>query len=108
MNLNINPAPEQLRELIRQCDDSAGNHVLWVKKSGDVELAQIPVGQPADGFEKTHPDLQIRFETFEAGNEYVGPEAAADDEWISELFDRLTASWTKAKGKAEVAYVDTY
>ena len=106
MNLNSNPTIEQLRELIRRCDDSAGHHVLWVKKSGDLELTKIPEDQTPVGFEKAHPDMQIRFETFQAGNEYVGPEAADDDEWIAELFDSLIEKWHQAKGKSEVVYGD--
>ena len=38
----------------------------------------------------------MRFETFLAGNEYVGPEAADDSEWISELFDRLVTEWRRS------------
>ena len=50
--------------------------------------------------------MQIRFETFLAGNEYVGPEAAQDDEWIAELLDRLLQEWSRAKGRPEVLAVD--
>jgi hypothetical protein len=108
MNLNSNPTIEQLREIIRPVEDSAGHHVLWVKKSGDVELTKIPADQPLAEFEKAHPDMQIRFETFQAGNEYVGPEAAEDDEWVSELFDSLLKKWRQAKGKSEVVYVGAF
>jgi hypothetical protein len=106
MNVNTNPTPEQLRDLIRECDDSAGNHVLWVKKTGEVKLSAVPVNQTPDGFERDHPDMQIRFETFLAGNEYVGPDAARDDEWIAELLDRLLQEWSRAKGRPEVLAVD--
>src|SRR5205807_2505873 len=106
MNLNSNPTPAQLRELIRRCDDSAGHHVLWVRKSGDVELSRIPTDETPVGFEQAQRDMQIRFEAFQAGNEYVGPEAADDDEWVSELFDRLIKQWPQAKGQAKVAYAD--
>src|SRR5947209_4594208 len=78
MNLNSNPTTGQLRELLRLCDDSAGHHVLWVKKTGDVELSRIPQDQTPVSFEEAHPDMQVRFETFLAGNEYVGPEGADD------------------------------
>ena len=47
----------------------------------------------------------MRVETFEAGNEYVGPEAADVNEWVSELFDRLLMEWSKAKGNKDVVYV---
>jgi hypothetical protein len=108
MNLDRNPTIEQLRELVRQCDDSAGHHVLWVKKTGDVEISRIPGDQTPVGFEKAHPEMQLRLETFQAGNEYVGPEAASDDDWISELFESLRKEWQKAKGKPGVAYIDKF
>lgn len=108
MNLDTNPTIEQLRELVRECDDSAGHHVLWVKKSGEVEITRIPRGRTPAGFEPSHPDMQLRVETFLAGNEYVGPEATEDNDWIAELFERLTTAWQQAKGKPEVAHLDKF
>ena len=106
MNLNTNPTPDQLRELLRRCDDTSGHHVLWVKENGDVVLSRLPGKRPVESFDHDHPEMRMRFETFLAGNEYVGPEAAQDDEWVSELFERLLREWTKARGKPEVAYVN--
>jgi len=108
MNLNSNPTIEQLRNLVRRCDDSSGHHILWVKKSGDVEISCIHKDQSPVGFEKAHQDMQLRFETFQAGNEYVGPDAADDDDWISELFDRLRKEWPRAKGQPGVACLDKF
>jgi hypothetical protein len=108
MNLDFNPTIEQLRELVRQCDDSAGPHVLWVKKTGEVDIASVPQGQTPARFEEAHPEMQLRFETFLAGNEYVGRDAAADDDWISELFDRLRSEWHNAKGRPDVAYAEKF
>jgi hypothetical protein len=106
MNLNVSPTPDQLRELLRRCDDTAGHHVLWVKENGDVVLSRVAKNGALENDEKGHPEMKMRFETFLAGNEYVGPEAAQDDEWVSELFERLVREWAKARGKAEVAYVN--
>jgi hypothetical protein len=106
MNLNANPTPQQLRELIRRCDDNAGHHVLWVRNTGEVEISRIPDDQSPVGFRVADPEMQIQYEPFLAGNEYVGPEAAADEEWLSELFDSLLAEWSRAKGKPGVAYID--
>ena len=61
MNLDDNPTIEQLRELLRSCDDSAGHHVLWVKKTGDVELSRIPKDRTLVGLEEAHQEMQVRF-----------------------------------------------
>lgn len=106
MNLDNNPTVDQLRDMVRKCDDSAGHHALWVHKNGDVEISRVPTKEDPPSFEEAHPDTQLRFETFEAGNEYVGPDAADDNAWMSELFERLTSQWNVAKGKTGVEYVD--
>jgi len=115
MNLNANPTREQLRELLEQCDDTAGHHVVWVKRNGDVvistirhsyvDIAKIRDEPTVIGFQQDHPEMQLRCETFLAGNEYVGPEAAANDEWVSEFFDALLNAWQNKKGMPEVAYI---
>ncbi len=106
MNLNDNPTIEELREMIRPCNDWAGSHVLWVKKTGEVVLSRIRWDHPSAEFQRAQPDMQMRVETFGAGKEYVGPEAADNQEWMSELFGRLLSEWSNAKGKPNVAYVD--
>ncbi len=102
MNLNANPTPDELRTLLRSLNDSASHHVLWVSKFGDVHVAPVSAPQP----DADMPDAQLRFETFLSGNEYVGPDAAADDEWVAELFDRLNREWQSAKGRPTVALAE--
>lgn len=106
MNLENNPTIEQLRELVRQCDDRAGHHVVWVSKAGDVQISMVLEDQSPVEFESARPEMQLRLETFQRGNEYVGPDAAVDEEWISELFENLKNAWRETKGKQEVAYID--
>jgi hypothetical protein len=98
MNLNADPTKEQLRELLARCDDRAGHHVLWVDRGGEVRISQLPRVWPPPPFEPG-PDVQLYHELFEAGKEYFGEEAAADDEWVSELFRVLVELWGKAKGR---------
>jgi hypothetical protein len=115
MNLDNHPTPEQLRQLLAGCDDHAGHHVLWVKRNGEVEISTIQhpyldvcslQNEPAVlRLEQEHPEMQMRCETFLKGNEYVGPEAAANDDWIADFFDILGREWQKRKGRPEVAYV---
>jgi hypothetical protein len=115
MNLDNHPTPEQLRDLLARCDDRAGNHVVWVKRNGDVEISVIQhprvdvrriQNEPAVlKLQEEHPEMQMRCETFLKGNQYVGPEAAADDEWLAEFLDILVSGCQKAKGLPEVVYV---
>ncbi len=105
MNLNNNPIPDQLRELLARQDDNAGHHVLWVAPNGDVTVTILPRGLPAVDFHPVSGDVRLRYETFLAGNGYVGPEAAADDEWVSELFDRLVTEWRRVKETSELELI---
>lgn len=107
MNLDRDPTVGQLRDLIQQGDDRAGHHVVWVKKNGEVVLSRIPKGQKPIWAEQEHPDMQMCTEVFRIGNEYVGPEAAADNEWVTELFNRLLLEWPQAKQGTEVVHLDT-
>ena len=106
MNLDANPTKEQLKELLAAHDDRAGDHMLWVTRGGDVELCTMPRDQAGAVFERAHPEMQIRYETLLAGNEYVGREAANCDEWVAHLFENLLEKWRKTKGQPEVAYVE--
>src|SRR3954468_4933551 len=108
MNMNMNPTVEQLRHLVEACDDHAGHHVLWVAKNGEVRVSRIPKDMTPTGFEDAQPEMRLRFETFQAGNDYVGPEAAKDREWISQLFDTLKKDWPVAEAKSVVEYIDQF
>ncbi|HYT93773.1 MAG TPA: hypothetical protein VEL76_33950 [Gemmataceae bacterium] len=108
MNLDANPTIQELQELLRRCDDRAGHHVLWVSKAGDVAIARLPKNEPAINFNELHPEMQMRCETFLAGNEYVGPEAAESTAWVAELLDSLLREWGRVKGTPAVGYADQY
>ena len=108
MNMNMNPTVGELRELIRECDDVAAHHVLWVAHNGDVHVSEVPKDRTPAGYQDDQPDMQLRFETFLAGNEYVGPEAAEDDGWINQMFGALTKEWPRAKAKPKAEYVDLF
>lgn len=108
MNMNDTPTAEELRELIADCDDRAGQHLLWVSRNGEVQVSQVPRSQDAGSFAESLREMQLRFETFEAGNEYVGPDAAEDQDWINQLLELLTVEWAKAKNQVGVQYVDQF
>lgn len=108
MNMNRNPTVDELRKLIGACDDRAAHHVLWVAKDGEVHVSQVPKEESPNAFEERQADMQLRLETFQAGNEYVGPEAARDYEWMKQLFQALQGEWPKAKDKEQIEYVDQF
>jgi hypothetical protein len=107
MNLDNSPTEEQLRQLLAQCNDRASHHVLWVEKNGEVHVSAVSELSPG-GFQQAQPGMQLRYETFEKGNEYVGVLAATDQEWVSQLFESLVKEWTRAKGKAKPEYVELF
>jgi hypothetical protein len=98
MNLNDNPTPDQLRDLLRPWDDRAAHHVLWVDRAGEVHVTPMERKERRPGSVPTEvlDNAAVRFETFWAGKGYVGPEAARDDEWVNEALDWLTRNWHAA------------
>src|SRR5947208_2164588 len=69
MNMEQNPTLAQLRTLIAACNDRAAHHVLWVAKNGEVHLSPVPEDTTPVGFAEAEPEMQLRWETFQAGNE---------------------------------------
>jgi hypothetical protein len=105
MNLNDHPTIEQFRDLLRQHDDHAGHHALWVRKDGEVMLTCLPNEKPYRVPTYEHPDMQMRYDTFPIGYEYVGAEAAEDKWWTSELFKNMLEQWAKARGTPGVIHI---
>lgn len=81
------PDVEQLVEVIRQGDDSFINTVV-LKTNGFFELRQdAPHDLNAD------PEVVTRFESFMAGNGYVGEGAANDESFIKNTYRALMEDW---------------
>jgi hypothetical protein len=83
MNLAQNPSAEQLRSLLRGCDDQHSDHFLWVEHSGAVHITPDPPGVQS----------KFYFEGFLHGNGWTGPQAALDDVWVNKLLGGLMRSW---------------
>lgn len=67
---------------------------LWVSHDGEVHVTPLFVGvSPIEFGER--PDLRFRYETFRAGNEYTGPGAAADGDFVGRLFKALVRDWSE-------------
>ena len=101
MNLN-NPKFEELKELIRNCDDVKFNHILWVSKEGDVNINKFNTRNPSHKFEKENSNLLFWKGVFYSGNNYVGVEAAKDLVYIENLLKELLNHWeSKINGHIE-------
>lgn len=86
---------EQLCDLIRSGDDTHHNQIR-IRKNGDIFLSQDVGASNLGG-------IAGRFETFDAYNGYVGPEAAADMKWMNRVFNAIQ-EWKKDP----VSYIDVY
>jgi hypothetical protein len=108
MNLDDNPNLEQFRELLRQHDDRAGHHVLWVRRDGEVMLTCLPKGEgdPRELPTYEHPSMQIRYDTFQAGGGYVGEAGATEDWWMPLLLEKMREHWAALKGAPGMTHVD--
>ena len=106
MNINHSPTIDELKHLFAAADDEAGNHSLWIDKSGDVRLSLIPEEFTPVGFENDTPSIQVRFETYGEGLGYVDPSASEDDKFIGDMFKRLVKAWTPPFPPGTSKYVD--
>ncbi len=108
MNLNQSPTVDELKKIFMHANDDAGNHSLWVDKSGEVHVSLIPTGLTPIGFEKGTLSMALRYETFCRGNGYVGVNAAADNEHINSLFLSLIKEWQELPKQGRVKFVDNF
>jgi hypothetical protein len=106
MNLNDNPTIEQFRDLLRQHDDHAGHHALWVRKDGEVMLTCLPRSNPRRPPTYEHPDMLMRYGTFPVGYGHVGPEAAESSWFMGEVFKNMVEQWAKLKDVAGMNHID--
>ena len=80
---------ERVRELIRSGDDSKYSQ-LRVSKDGRAYISYVVGAEDID-------NLCFRLGTWSAGNRYVGPDAAKDDEWIDRVYKALKENWHNPK-----------
>lgn len=91
MTYNIETLTEDdVRAMIAAGNDEHNNQIR-VTRAGEVYLSQDITGlTDIDG-------LKFRFETFIAGNGYVGPTAAQNDDLIRGIYKTLKANWPNSK-----------
>ena len=88
---------ENVRRLIASGDDSHHNQIR-VTRDGIVYLSQDVVGNEAT------EDLAFRFETYLAGNDYVGVKASRDEQHVDDIFRMLRKNWPNPTSE----YIDYY
>ena len=84
------PTLAQLKSTIASGDDST-NNCLILNVQGNFELKQAPPFNQLIN----DPSIVLRHETFTRDNDYVGSEAAADDELMRYLFTSSLEYWKK-------------
>lgn len=89
MNLNENPSLDELKEMFASCNDDAGHHVLWIDKSGEVNLSVIPRDLTPAAFQERTTQIQIRYEAFIQGSIYVGISASKDQGFMEKIYDNI-------------------
>ncbi|RYF68424.1 MAG: hypothetical protein EOO39_19455, partial [Cytophagaceae bacterium] len=93
MNLDRQPTIDQLSQLIASVDDMQDSHILYVTKTGDVQLAVFDAATAANA-DYAHEDaIQFVLDTFMQGEGHTGQQAAQDQAWIDELFSSLCENW---------------
>lgn len=93
MNLDRNPTKFELATLFAACNDERAHHILWVRNDGEVFVSAVPDDGIAGQFAKQLDGMRFRYETFTAGNGYVGTKAANDDEYVAEMLEYLVRDW---------------
>jgi hypothetical protein len=106
MNLNNNPTKDQLKALFHAADDEAGHHIMWIDAAGDVRVTLLPEDMSPVHWEDNYPTTRFRFETFCAGNGYVGPDAANDEEHVTRYFNWLKRTWVERNENGKAQFVD--
>lgn len=81
------PKKEQLIETIKNGNDGNDN-TLIITQTGEFKLLEI-----YDKSLLTNPEIVTRFETFVAGNDYVGLEASKDEKLINMLYRGGLDEW---------------
>ena len=81
--------------LIASKDDSQ-NRQLRVTKNGIAYLSDEVGNENIDG-------LAFRLETWDAGNDYCGVDAAASPDWVKNVYNMLRKNWPDPKS----TYIDS-
>ncbi|MCF5141748.1 hypothetical protein FEM54_31490 [Pseudomonas edaphica] len=108
MNLNNQPTIDELAEMFAAQKDKLDDHILWVGKSGEVKIDCLAPHTEEAEFDRTHRELAARLKMYRRGQGYVGKKAAADRNFIEQVFDTLNNAWASFKDNSQVKVIDRY
>ncbi|NIR83701.1 MAG: hypothetical protein GWO40_11335 [Gammaproteobacteria bacterium] len=93
--MNDNPTKEQLRSLLRRCDDGSAHHIAWISPGGEVHISPLSQEYTLSQWDRAMAKAyRVRMENVLAeGGDYVGPAAADDPNWVNELYAWLVEAW---------------
>lgn len=90
MNLKNNPDTMDLSEILMPLNDNASDHITWVDFDGEVHVSKTSTRKE---------NAKFWYETLAAGNGYVGPQAANDQDYLKRELACLKRDWSAdAKG----------
>ncbi|AZF63107.1 MULTISPECIES: hypothetical protein [Pseudomonas] len=108
MNLNNQPTIDELAEMFAAQKDTLDDHILWVEKSGQVHIDCVAPHTLEEEFDKNNRNLAARLKMYRRGQGYVGKKAAADQNFIEQVFDTLNNAWASFKDSSNVKVIDRY
>ena len=108
MNLNNQPTIDELAEMFAAQKDKLDDHILWVGKSGEFKIDCLAPHIEEAEFDRTHRELAARLKMYRRGQGYVGKKAAADRNFIEQVFDTLNNAWASFKDNSQVKVIDRY
>ena len=108
MNLNNQPTIDELAEMFAAQKDTLDDHILWIGKSGEVQLDCLAPHTEEAEFDRNHRELAARLKMYRRGQGYVGKKAAADRNFIEQVFDTLNSAWASFKDNSQVKVIDRY
>ena len=108
MNLNNQPTIDELAEMFAAQKDTLDDHILWIGKSGEVQIDCLAPHTEDAEFDRKNRELAARLKMYRRGQGYVGKKAAADRNFIEQVFDTLNNAWASFKDSSQVKVIDRY
>ncbi|MBV4458952.1 MULTISPECIES: hypothetical protein [Pseudomonas] len=106
MNLNNQPTIEELARLFAAKKDTHDSHILWISKSGQVQIDCLSPHAGEEEFDKNNQNLLARLKMYRRGQGYVGKKAAADKDFIGNVLQTLKQAWDSMQNQTEARVID--